>query len=374
MKNLIALAILLLLGAGGYWALNGNPFDRAGVSSRQAAAQGAGGGRGGQGGQQRSAAPVEVALARKGTATDDLWSVGSLRSDESVQIASEAVGRIAEITFKEGEQVKAGDVLVKLDDSLAQAEVADSKARLDLAQANFDRAQSLSRTGSGTERALDEARSALQVARAATQLAEARLAKLSITAPFDGRVGLRAVSPGAYATPGETIVNLEKIDQLKLDFRVPETRLNQVSVGQDVEITVDAFPGRRFGGQIYAIDPLLDVNGRSLRIRARLPNPETVLRPGLFARVIIKGLEERQVVRVPESAVVPSGEDKLVYSIVGGKAKENKVTTGRRRAGEVEILQGIEDGTQVVTSGQGRLRDGMPVRIGAEPATSAQGS
>jgi len=373
MKALTTLAILLLIGAGGYYALNGNPFAGPVGVQRQAAVPGERGPTG-QPSRENRAAPVEVALARKGTATDDLWSVGSLRSDESVQIASEVTGRIAEISFKEGEQVKAGDVLIKLDDSLTQAEVADAKAKLVLAQANFDRAQNLSRTGSGTERALDEARSALDVGRAAAQLAEARLAKLSITAPFDGRTGLRGISPGAYATPGAAIVNLEKIDLLKLDFRVPETVLTQVTVGQEVELTIDAFPGRRFDGEIYAIDPQVDVNGRSLRIRARVANPETLLRPGLFARVIIKGLQEREVVRVPESAVVPSGNDKLIYSIVGGKAKENKVTTGRRRAGEVEILQGIEAGTQVVTSGQTRLRDGIAVEVIAGPTESVERS
>ncbi len=118
--------------------------------------------------------------------------------------------------------------------------------------------------------------------------------------------------------------------------------------------------------------PQVDVNGRSLRIRARIDNADLALRPGLFARVIIKGLEERQVVRVPESAVVPRGEDALVYSIVGGKAKENKVSVGRRRAGEVEILEGIQAGTQVVTSGQMNLKDGTPVEIVVGPLQSAQ--
>jgi membrane fusion protein (multidrug efflux system) len=176
-------------------------------------------------------------------------------------------------------------------------------------------------------------------------------------------VGLRDVSIGADATPGSPIVNLEKIDQPKLDFRLPETVLTEVSAGQEVEVRVDAIRDRIFSGKVYAIDPQVDVNGRSLRIRARIDNPEMVLRPGLFARVIIKGLEERQVVRVPESAVVPSGNDRLVFSIVGGKAKENKVTIGRRRAGAVEILTGIEEGTQVVISGQMRLRDGAQVEI-----------
>ena len=351
-----------IVATAGYNALSGDPLLAQGKGEKGERA------KSGDGRQGNRSVPVEVALARKAMATDDLWSIGSLRSDESVQISSELTGRIAEIAFKEGEQVKAGDVLVRLDDALAKAEVSDAKARLDLAQANFERAQTLSRSGSGTERALDEATSALASAHATQELAGTRLSKLSITAPFDGRVGLRDISIGAYATPGAPIVNLEKIDQLKLDFRLPETVLTEVSVGQEVEVTVDALRGRVFSGKVYAIDPHVDVNGRSLRIRARVPNPEEVLRPGLFARVIIKGLEERQVVRVPESAVVPSGNDKLVFSIVGGKAKANKVTVGRRRAGEVEILTGIEEGTQVVVSGQMRLRDGIGVEIIGLPA------
>lgn len=378
MKQFLAVIIaILIVGAGGYYlkysapqtrAQDGAPAEGKKRGNGNEAKEGAGSGGGGK----RRGSPVEVALARQGSATDDLWSVGSMRSDESVQISTEVAGRIAEVLFKEGEEVKAGQVLIKLDDALASAEVADVKSRQTLAQSNFDRAQTLSRSGSGTERALDEATSALETARAALQLSETRLGKLSITAPFPGRVGLRTLSVGAYVIPGTPIVNLEKIDQLKLDFRVPETVLTQVSSDQDVEATVDAYPGRKFVGKVYAIDPQVDVNGRSLRIRARLDNADLALRPGLFARVIIKGLEERQVVRVPESAVVPRGDDKLVYTIVGGKAKENKVSVGRRRAGEVEILTGIEAGTQVVISGQMNLKDGSLVEVVAGPLASAR--
>jgi membrane fusion protein, multidrug efflux system len=150
--------------------------------------------------------------------------------------------------------------------------------------------------------------------------------------------------------------------------------LTSVSVGQEVEVRVDAFRDKVYPGEVYAIDPQVDVNGRSVHIRARIANPQSELRPGLFARVIIKGLEERDVVRVPESAVVPSGTDRLVFSIVGGKAKENKVTIGRRRAGEVEVLTGIQEGTQVVTAGQGRLRDGAAVEVIGVPVGTAEPS
>ena len=372
MKNaLLAVFGLLIAGAIGYWVVSKSPSSLTRPAAENGASKPAAE-RGEDKGRGRRGAPVEVAVARQGTSTDDLWSIGSLRSDESLQIASEVPGRIAEILFKEGEDVKAGDVLVKLDDALVRAEVEDAKARLTLAQSNYDRAQSLSKSGSGTERTLDESTSALEIAKAAVQLAETKLSKLSLTAPFPGRVGLRTMSVGAYATPGTPIVNLEKIDQLKLDFRVPETVLTQVSVDQDVELRVDALPGRTFPGKIYAIDPQVDVNGRSLHIRARVANPDLSLLPGLFARVIIKGLEERPVVRVAESAIVSRGQDKFVYSIVGGKAKENKVQLGRRRAGEVEILEGLEAGTQIITSGQMNLRDGAPVEIVSSPIQSAR--
>src|SRR5690606_32158092 len=216
-------------------------------------------------------------------ASTELQSVGTLASDESVSIAAEVPGRIAEISFREGQAVNKGDVLVKLDNALVRAELTNVEAGLRLAESNFARANSLSQSGAGTTRARDEAKAALETSTAAVELARVRLDKTEIRAPFDGVVGLRQVSVGAYAQIGEVLVNLEKIDPLKLDFRLPEINLGDVAVGQKVEITVDALAGRVFEGEVYAIDPMVDVNGRALKIRARLLNPENVLRPGLFA-------------------------------------------------------------------------------------------
>ena len=190
--------------------------------------KGRGKGKGGGG-----AIAVEAATARGATTTTDIRAIGSLRSDESVQITSEIAGRIAEISFLEGGTVNAGDILVKLDDALAQAEVADAKARYDLAEANNDRAKQLSRTGNVTEKAIDEAAANFEIARAALELQRVRLSKHVITAPFAGRVGLRKVSPGAFVAVGTPIVNLEKIDFLKVDFKLPELFLPSVNVGPD---------------------------------------------------------------------------------------------------------------------------------------------
>ncbi|MCK0196489.1 efflux RND transporter periplasmic adaptor subunit [Ancylobacter sp. 6x-1] len=311
--------------------------------------------------------PVEVAPARQATTTTDIHSIGTLQSDESVKVAAEIAGRIAEIGFREGEAVKAGAVLVKLDDALVLASRNEIKARLELAIANYERAERLSRTGSGTARALDEAMSERNTASALVNTQEVQLAKHSIVAPFDGVVGLRGVSVGAYVSPGTELVNLEKIDVLKVDFSVPESALRAVSAGQEVAISVDAFPDRLFTGEVYAIDPLVDVNGRSLRVRGRLANPDRVLRPGLFARIVVKGEVPRTAVFVPEAAVVPRGQERLVWQVDAGKAVERPVKLGERRAGEVEIVEGLAPGATVVIAGQGRLRDGAGVEVVPTP-------
>jgi membrane fusion protein (multidrug efflux system) len=311
-----------------------------------------------------SAIAVEAAIARGATTTTDIRAIGSLRSDESVQITTETAGKVAEITFVEGGTVKAGDVLVKLDDALAQAEVADAKARYDLAEANNDRAKQLSRTGNVTEKAIDEAAANFEIARAAYELQRVKLSKHVIAAPFGGRVGLRKVSPGAFVAVGTPIVNLEKIDFLKVDFKLPELFLPSVSVGQTVDIVVDAQPDKTFVGEIYAIDPQVDVNGRALALRARLPNADFALRPGLFARILVKGKQTREVVLVPESAIVPRGGETFVFRIDNGKAMEVKVKLGERRGtAEVEIVEGVMANTQVVTAGQLKLRNGAPVEV-----------
>jgi len=306
---------------------------------------------------------VEAATVRGATTTTDIRAIGSLQSDESVQITSEIAGRIAEISFTEGGTVNAGDVLVKLDDALAQAEVSDAKARYDLAEANNERAKQLSRTGNVTEKAIDEATANFEIARAALELQRVRLAKHTIKAPFAGRVGIRKVSPGAFIAVGTPIVNLEKIDFLKVDFKLPELFLPSVNVGQTVDMMVDALPGRAFSGEIYAIDPQVDVNGRALQLRARLPNADFTLRPGLFARVLVKGKQTREVVLAPESAIVPRGGETFVFRIEGGKALEAKVKLGERRGAEVEILEGLAPNVQVVTAGQLKLRNGVAVEI-----------
>lgn len=323
--------------------------------------------KGGRGGP----VTVEVADARMATAANDIRAIGSLQSDEAVKLAPEIAGRVSEIVFAEGRPVKQGDIIVKLDDALARAELAQAKARLELAAANNQRARTLSRSGNVTERTSDEAQANFETATAERELAQARLDKHVLRAPFDGVAGVRTVSVGAFVTAGMQIVNIEKIDQLKVDFKVPELYLSAIKIRQQIELQVDAFPDRTFTGEIYAINPLIDVNGRALQIRARLANTDQTLRPGLFARVLVKGLATREVVIVPEAAILPRGGDTFVYRVESGKAFETRVKTGERKNGEVEILEGLLGQAVIVVAGQQKLRDGSPVEI---VPTAAAGS
>lgn len=301
---------------------------------------------------------VEVATARAVRTSTDIRAIGSLQSDETVQLAPEIAGRVSEIDFVEGTPVKSGDILVRLDDALAKAEVKDAQARLSFAEANNERARQLSRTGNVTERSVDEAATNLETARAAVELAATRLDKHLLRAPFDGIAGVRKVSVGAFVAVGTPVVNIEKIDKLKVDFKVPEIHLSAVSPGQIVDVTVDAIPGKVFEGKIYAINPQVDVNGRALQARALIDNTDLLLRPGLFARILIKGAVQRDAVVVPESAILPRAGDNFVFRVEQGVARQVRVKLGERRAGLVEIAEGLAPGDVVVTAGQHKLRDG----------------
>jgi membrane fusion protein, multidrug efflux system len=377
MPRLTIISVALLLVAGAWiatstdWRSIGvNPSGKPGDGVAAAAVPPEGARR--DGGNQKVS--VEAATATATSSSTDLRAIGSLQSDESVQIASEIAGRVTELPFSEGGTVKAGDVLVKLDDALVQAEVSDTQARYELATGNLGRANTLAKSGNVTERARDEATANSETARAALELAKVRLSKHIIRAPFSGVVGIRKVSPGAYVAIGQPIVNIEKIDTLKVEFKLPELFLSQIKVGQEVEVEVDALPGKTFPGTIYAIDPQVDVNGRALAIRAKLPNPDLVLRPGLFVRIVVKGVAKRNVLVVPESAIVPRGADKIVFSVENGKAIETKVTLGARKDGRVEVLDGLKPDAVVVTAGQQKLKNGSHVEFVAGAPAAGSGT
>lgn len=304
---------------------------------------------------------VETARVQVQPLVESIRAVGSLLPDEAVTVTTEIAGRIERIAFREGQRVAAGDLLVQLDASVLKAELARSRSELTLSRANNERFAKLAREGMASPRSRDEALAALQAAEAGIALAEARLAKTTIRAPLSGVVGLRSVSAGAYVEPGQAIVELADTDPMKLDFRVPELALPALRNGQQVNVTIDALPGRRFEGMVYAIDPIVEVGGRAIRLRARIPNPKGELAPGLFARVEIVVDRRERAVLIPDSAVFARGDKRYVYRVVDGKARLTEIGLGVRRPGRVEVLAGLSEGDTVVTAGHQQLRDQAPV-------------
>lgn len=318
--------------------------------------------------------PVRAVPIIRETLNVEVTAVGTLRADETVMVRPEIAGRVAAIQFREGQAVNAGDPLATLDQGEYQAQLAGSVAQLALEESSFRRLQDLDRKNLTSRQNLDEVKARLDAARARRELDQVRLEKTVIRAPFSGTVGLRLVSPGAYVKPGDDLVNLESLGSMKLDFRVPEIYLARLAAGQNLTVRVDAYPEQGFEGTIYAIDPALDPETRTVLLRARLPNKGNKLRPGLFARVSLI-LERRENALVaPEQAIVPLGQKTFVYRVVDSKAVMTPVKLGLRRPGQVEILEGVNAGDLVVTDGQLKIRDGATVAVPSAPGTSPPGA
>ena len=370
-RPIIVLSLIGLAALAGYaWHVNRAPAP-ATAQSAAAPATGAGGGSGG--GAQAAPIVVETHTVQTRALADDVSAVGSLVSNESVVLRPEVSGRIETIRFRDGETVRRGAVLVELDSAVERAELQQARANLTLAESNFRRTQDLFGRKFVSQSSLDDARAKLEVARAGLALAQARLARMQIRAPFDGVVGIRSVSPGDFVKDGDALINLEDIATLKLDFRLPELYLDRVRPGQALELSSDVLPGEIHTATVEAIDPLVDAQGRAVRLRASLVNPEMRLRPGVFARVRLILAERAEVPVVPEAALVPApGNTQFVYRVEDGKVQRVSVTTGQRRDAMVEVVDGLAPGAVVVTAGQLKLRDGAAVKVAATPAGVAR--
>jgi len=348
MRWLIGLLLVAGLGAGAVmWQMPGLSTARAPAATPPA----------GPAPATVATAPVTVEAVRR-----QIEAVGTLRSDESVILRPEIAGRVVEILFDEGQKVTKGTPLLRLDAAIAKAQLDQARAGLELSRANNERAEDLSRRGAGTLRARDEALAKLRADEAAVELAQATLDKSTILAPFTGILGLRRVSVGSYVTPGQDLVNIEDIDRLKVDFRIPEIHSQQLALGQAIRVALDAIAGATYDGEVYAIDPAFDPNGRAAILRARLPNRDGKLRSGMFARVTLFVEERQDSITVPETALVPVGQDQFVFRVVNGRAAMTRVETGQRRRGKVEVVSGLDRTAVIVVEGALKLRDGTPVR------------
>ena len=313
---------------------------------------------------------VEVAKVDVAKLIDETQSVGTLRSRRGVMVRPEVAGRITQLNFTDGQRVKAGQVLVQFDDQLQQAQVQQTLAEVSIAQANQKRNQELVAQGFISQRSLDESAANLQVAQAKLLLARATAARLKIIAPFNGVAGIRQVNVGDYLKDGADIVNIEDMDAIFVDFRLPERFQAKVKRGQTAQIELDAMPGRKFSAQVQAIDPLIDANGRSVGVRGCIDNRGGQLRPGMFARVNpVFGVRDSARV-VPEEAIVPQGGRQYVIRLnksADGKTfatQRVEIKVGLRSPGKVEITDGLEAGELVVIAGQQRIqKDGTAVTV-----------
>ncbi|MCC8364362.1 efflux RND transporter periplasmic adaptor subunit [Lysobacter sp. A6] len=346
-----ALALALLVAACG---------------GKDQAAAAPGGGEGGPPGGGMPPMPVEAVTLKTERLTGGLQTVGSLRADEQVVVRPEIAGRIERINFTEGSRVRQGQVLFQLDASIPQAAYNEAQANLKNSKSAEARSKELVAQKLIAQSDYDNtvAQHGVDVARA--ESARTALAKMSLRAPFDGQIGLRNVSVGAFVTVGQDLVTLVRLDPIEVDFSAPEATIAELKDGQKIFVTVDAFPGEVFDGIVEAIDPVIDATSRSARLRARLPNEDGRLRPGQFARLQLNtGTAGGEGVLVPEQALLQDGNVRFVYTVVDGKAHRVEIKTGLRVPGRVQVTEGLKAGDVVITSGQTKpiMNEGLAVQV-----------
>lgn len=305
--------------------------------------------------------PVKMIRVEASSVSDTVTAAATLRPHESVVLRPEIDGRVVSLQFNEGQMVKKGAVIARLDDAEPRAAMAKTQADLKLAESRFKRSEDLAAKGFISTQALDEARANLDVVRAQMQASRVAIDKAVIRAPFTALAGLRKVSPGAYLKKGDDIVELAAIDRLNLDVRVPEIYLPLVKIGQPVTVAVDALPDEMFSGKVYAMEPVVDLATRGALVRARIANANGRLKPGMFARVSAELGRRPQAVVVPEQSVLPKGGKTFIYKVLDGKAMLTPVQLGRRTPGQVEVVSGLTTGDTIVVDGLLKLKPGAPV-------------
>lgn len=386
---------IVAVGAAAWWFQQGrDPAPRKEIAG--ARAPGAAAGRAGSGtaGAAGGPAAVEIGKVEVVRIEDDAQAVGSLRAAQTVVLRPEVSGRVVRIGFDDGARVRRGQLLVQLDDTLPVAQLKQARAQASIARTNLQRSRELQAQNFVSQSAVDQNAAALEVAEAQVALAQAQAARLQVRAPFDGVAGIKLIALGDYLKDGADIVNLEDRSRMWVDFRLPERFVGRTRPGQPIELTLDAVPGKQYIGRVEALDALVDANGRSLLVRARVDGPGPELKSGMFARARVVFAVRERALMVPEEALVPQAGKQYVVKAVpapgsasapvdgnGGPAlvsQRLEAKLGVRQGGKVEVLEGLAPGDLVVTAGQARVMraDGLPLRVielgkapgGARPA------
>jgi len=339
-----ALAVLLLLAA---------------PAACKKANSAAGGGPGGPGG---FAMPVEVAAAIRDTVVDAIAATGQIEAVQSVDLRPEVDGRIVDILVREGQEVGVGTGLFKVDDAELKAQVARAEADRDVAQRNLERTKQLMAQNASSQADLERADAGYRAAQASYDLLKTRLDRTVVRAPFAGVVGRRLVSIGTYVNSQTPLIWLQSVNPQHASFQVPERYADQLRRGQLVSFQVAALPGKNFSGEVVFVDPVVELPGRTILIKARVPNPEHQLQAGMFIEARLATSIRPNAIVVPEDAILPLQGSTYVWVVKDGKADRRQVSLGVRTAGWAEILGGgVEAGDQVVVGGAERLFPNAPV-------------
>ncbi|HKQ15975.1 MAG TPA: efflux RND transporter periplasmic adaptor subunit [Steroidobacteraceae bacterium] len=357
-NGLVIVALAALLAIGGAWYLFAGGKSAAPTGGPNAKAS-------------RSVAVITTHPAKKEFAYE-VEALGTLRANEFVNITAKVADRVAAIHFNEGQQVRKGDVLIELDNTEARADLAAAEAAASDSRSQYKRSQELFQTKALSEAQLEQLRATLLANEARVEAARSRLNDRVITAPFAGRVGLRNVSLGGLVNPGAVITTLDDLSIVKLDFAVPEVFLSTLQPGLTVNARSTVYADATFTGRVSSIDTRVDPTSRSVAVRALIDNRDGRLRPGMFMTVKLVR-PEGQALMLPEQAIVPENEQHFVYVVADGTAHKREVKIGRRRPGEVEVLEGLSAEDGVVVDGTLNLRDGVPVKVQGSESLAADG-
>jgi membrane fusion protein (multidrug efflux system) len=305
--------------------------------------------------------PVEVAVVRQDTVRDEVPATGDIEALQAIDLRPEVEGRLVGILVEEGTEVAKGAPLLQVDDLELRAQVTRAEADADLARQALDRTRELMQQNASSTSDLEKAQAQARSTQAQLDLLKLRLSRTTVTAPFAGIVGQRYVSLGDYVNTTTRLVSLQTVNPQRAAVQVPERFAEEIHRGQIVKFNVAALPGRTFAGVVDFVDPVVELPGRTVLVKARVPNESRELRPGMFIEAHLVTAVRPNAVIVPEEAVVPVQGATFVYLVVDAKAARRAVELGVRTPGFVEVTRGVKPGDQVVVGGLEMLADGMPV-------------
>ena len=318
------------------------------------------GGPGGAGGRP-PAMPVETAAARSDTVVDAILATGQIEALQSIELRPDVEGRLIQILVREGSLVSRGMPLFKIDDAELKAQVDQITAERDLARQSLNRTRDLLSQKASSQSELERAEATMRSNEAQLNLLKVRLDRTLVRAPFAGVMGQRSVSLGDYLTKDTKLAALQTVSPQRASFQVPERYADQLKVGQQVSFRVASLPGRTFTGNVDFVDPIVELPGRTITVKARVPNPRRELQSGMFIEARLATAVRPNAVIIPEDAVIPLQGANFVWVVADGKASRRQVELGVRTPGFVEIKKGVENTEQVVVGGQERLGEGAPV-------------